>query len=426
MAAPRILLIGTADTKSDELLYLRARVQAAGGEVVLMDVGVLEPAAFAPDISNAEVAAAGGHTLAALREGGDENTAMQAMAAGAVALALAAHRSGRIDGVLMLGGSMGTDLALDVAAALPLGVPKVVLSTIAHSHLIAPERVSPDLTMMLWAGGLYGLNPVCKAILSQAAGAVVGACLAVEAPSSLRPLIGMTSFGKSCLRYMVRLKPALEARGFDVAVFHTTGMGGRAFESMAAQGLFAAVFDFSLQEISNHLGGSCVSAGPDRLSGAGRSATPQIVAPGAIDMIDFPAWAPAPAGFEDRPSHAHNRLIASATLDASQRAEVAAHIAQRLAQAQGPCVLMLPLQGLHAWDRTGEPLHDPQGLAAFMAAMPAAAQAQGVALQAVDAHINDDAFVDAALAQFDAWVASGQVKVQVKGQVSAQAHGRDA
>lgn len=422
MAAPRILLIGTADTKSDELLYLRARVQAAGGEVVLMDVGVLEPAAFAPEISNAEVAAAGGHTLAALREGGDENTAMQAMAAGAVVLALGAHRSGRIDGVLMLGGSMGTDLALDVAAALPLGVPKVVLSTIAHSHLIAPERVSPDLTMMLWAGGLYGLNPVCKAILSQAAGAVVGACLAVEALSSPRPLIGMTSFGKSCLRYMVRLKPALEARGFDVAVFHTTGMGGRAFESMAAQGLFAAVFDFSLQEISNHLGGSCVSAGPDRLSGAGRSATPQIVAPGAIDMIDFPAWAPPPAGFEDRPSHAHNRLIASATLDASQRAEVATHIAQRLAQAQGPCVLMLPVQGLHAWDRKGEPLHDPQGLAAFMAAMPAAAQAHGVALQAVDAHINEDAFVDAALAQFDAWLAGGQVK----GQVSAQANGRGA
>lgn len=419
MAKPRVLLIGTADTKSDELLYLRERVQAAGGEVVLMDVGVLEPAAFQPDISNAEVASAGGASLEDLRTCGDENTAMQAMAAGAVALALQAQREGRIDGVLMLGGSMGTDLALDVAAALPLGVPKVVLSTIAHSHLIAPERVSPDLTMMLWAGGLYGLNPVCKAILSQAAGAVVGACQAVEPPQSTRPLIGMTSFGKSCLRYMVRLKPALEARGFDVAVFHTTGMGGRAFESMAAQGLFAAVFDFSLQEISNHLGGSCVSAGPDRLTGAGRSGTPQIVAPGAIDMIDFPAWAPPPAGFEDRPSHAHNRLIASATLDADQRAQVAAQIAQRLAAAQGPTALMLPLHGLHAWDVAGEPLNDPEGLAAFLAAMQAQAKDQGVDLQAVHAHINDDTFVDAALAQFDAWIAQGKVKGMRKGMVKA-------
>jgi uncharacterized protein (UPF0261 family) len=412
MAKPRILLIGTADTKSDELLYLRERVQAAGGEVVLMDVGVLQPAAFQPDISNAEVANAGGSTLDELRTCGDENTAMQAMAAGAVALALQAQRAGRIDGVLMLGGSMGTDLALDVAAALPLGVPKVVLSTIAHSHLIAPERVSPDLTMMLWAGGLYGLNPVCQAILSQAAGAVVGACQAVEAPQGTRPLIGMTSFGKSCLRYMVRLKPALEARGFDVAVFHTTGMGGRAFESMAAQGLFAAVFDFSLQEISNHLGGSCVSAGPDRLSGAGRSATPQIVAPGAIDMIDFPAWSPPPTGFEDRPSHAHNRLIASATLDAGQRAQVAAQIAERLAAAAGPTVLMLPLHGLHAWDVAGEPLHDPEGLAAFLEAMQAQAKSHGLDWQGVDAHINDDALVDAALARFDAWLAQGVVKVK--------------
>jgi uncharacterized protein (UPF0261 family) len=412
---PRILLIGTADTKSDELLYLRERVQTAGGEVILMDVGVLAGARFRPDISNIEVARAAGTDLQALRESGDENLAMQAMAAGATALSVQAQQAGRIDGVLMLGGSMGTDLALDVAAALPLGVPKVVLSTVAHSHLIAPERVCPDLTMMLWAGGLYGLNPVCKAILSQAAGAVVGACLAAEAPASARPLVGVTSFGSSCLRYMTALKPALESRGYDVAVFHTTGMGGRAFESMAGQGLFAAVFDFSLQEISNHYGGSCVSAGPDRLRGAGNSATAQLVAPGAIDMIDFPAWGLPPAGFEDRPSHVHNRLIASATLDAKQRADVAALIVSRLSHARGPTCLLLPQKGLHAWDLPNQPLHDSQALAASLMALRQGAEQQGVKYLAIDSHINDEAFVNTALAQFDDWVAQGLV---AKGQAT--------
>lgn len=407
---PTILIIGTADTKSDELLYLGERVRAAGGVARYMDVGVLAPATFSPDVRNDEVAAAGGATLDALRSGGDENAAMTAMARGAAVLTLAAWRDGRIQGVLMLGGSMGTDLALDVAAALPLGVPKVVLSTIAHSHLIAPERVTPDLTMMLWAGGLYGLNSICRAALSQAAGAVVGAARVAEPPRFDRPLIGITSFGKSCLRYMVGLKPALEARGYEVAVFHTTGMGGRAFESLAAQGLFAAVFDFSLQEISNHLGGSCVTAGPDRLRGAGRAGVPQLVAPGAVDMIDFPAWGPPPAGYEGRPSHDHNRLIASATLDGPKRQAVAAAIVDRLAQATGPTRLLVPMGGLHAWDLPDQPLHDAAGLRIFLDELTHHAQARGIDFHPVAAHINDDAFVAAALAAFDEWVTQGLVR----------------
>lgn len=406
---PEILIIGTADTKSDELLYLADRVSAAGGIARIMDVGVMEPAQFHPAVSNEAVAQAGGASLQRLRAGGDENTAMMAMARGAAQLSAQMVASKQIHGVLMLGGSMGTDLALDVALALPLGVPKVVLSTIAHSHLIAPERVTPDLTMMLWSGGLYGLNSICKAALSQAAGAVVGACLVAEPPRFGRPLVGITSFGKSCLRYMVPLKPALEARGFEVAVFHTTGMGGRAFESMAEQGLFAAVFDFSLQEISNHLGGSCVSAGADRLRGAGASATPQLVAPGAVDMIDFPAWKSPPAGYEGRPSHDHNRLIASTTLDLAQRQNVAQVIAERLRQEKGPTKLLLPLAGLHAWDKPDQALHDAQGLQGFLQAMQR--EAHDLDVQTVDAHINDEAFVQAALDVFDEWVKRGVVKV---------------
>lgn len=404
----RILLIGTADTKADELLFLRGRIEAGGGEVRLMDVGVLDGAPFVPEISNAQVAAAAGTTTAALAALGDENAAMAGMAGGAARLARALHAAGRIDGLLALGGTMGTDLALDVAAALPLGVPKVVLSTIAFSHLLPPERIPPDLIMLLWAGGLYGLNDLCRSSLAQAAGAVLGACRLAQPPSFARPLVGITSLGASVLSYMKRLKPALEARGYEVAVFHTTGMGGRAFERLAEQGRFAAVFDFSLQELANHLGGSCVTAGASRLTGAGRAGIPQIVAPGATDMVDFAAWAPPPARFAARPSHAHNRLIASGICDAAERREIAAEVARRLRDATGPACLLLPRRGIEEWDRAGQPLHDAAGLAAFADALRAEAWAPGQLIE-VDAHINDAAFAEAALAVFDRWAAAGRI-----------------
>jgi uncharacterized protein (UPF0261 family) len=409
MNAPTILLVGTADTKSDEIVYLQERLRALGAQPLTMDVGVLAAGHAPVDISNTAVAQAAGTTLDAVVASGDENTAMTAMAQGAALLAAQLQHQGRLQGFLALGGSMGTDLALDVAAALPLGVPKVVVSTIAYSHLIPPERITPDLIMVLWAGGLYGLNSLCRSALAQGAGAVVGAAQAAQPPGAgQRPLVGMTSLGKSCLRYMVRLKPALEARGYEVAVFHTTGMGGRAFEALARSGAFCAVMDFSLQELANHLGGSVVTSGADRLTGAGHHGTPQLVAPGAVDMVDFPAWQPVPAVLEGRPVHVHNRLIASATSAPPLRERIAQAIGERLAAARGPVTLLLPQRGIEQWDQPGEPLHDPEGLQAFTHALRASVRPP-TQLLALDAHINDDAFADAALAQFDRWVADGTV-----------------
>ena len=410
---PVILLVGTVDTKRDEIGFLREVLAQLGARALVMDVGVLgsggAAAGYVPDIANHDVAAAAGVTLQQVIDSGDENSAMTLMARGAAALAAQAQAQGRIDGLLALGGTMGTDLALDVALALPLGCPKVVLSTIAHSHLIPPERIPPDLIMRLWAGGLYGLNRLCKAALAQAAGAVVGACQAARSvPADARPVIGMTSLGSSALAYMKHLKPALEARGYELAVFHTTGMGGRAFEDLAAKGFFAAVMDFSLQELVNDMGGSCVSAGADRLRGAGRAGVPQIVAPGATDMVDFPAWGPPPARWADRAVHAHNRLIASVCIEPAMRREVAREIGHRLAQATGPVTLLVPTQGIEGWDRPGEPMHDPEGLAALLDELPRAA-APNTRVVTVDAHINDTAFADAALAVLDAWVREGRV-----------------
>jgi uncharacterized protein (UPF0261 family) len=408
MKEPTILLVGTADTKSDELAFMRQCLREQGAQALLMDVGVLAAGHVPVDLANSEVAAAAGRTLAQVIDTGDENTAMTWMAEGAAAIASRLHAEGRIHGLLALGGTMGTDLAFDVAAALPIGVPKVVVSTVAYSHLIPPERITPDLIMLLWAGGLYGLNSLCRSALAQGAGAVVGAARAAQPPRGDRPLVAITSLGKSCLAYMVALKPPLEARGYEVAVFHTTGMGGRAFEALAAAGRFAAVMDFSLQELANHLGGSVVTAGAGRLTGAGASGTPQIVAPGAVDMVDFAAWGAPPPLLEGRPVHVHNRLLASATSGPVLRARIADEIGARLAASKGPTCLLLPLSGIQQWDRPGEPLHDAAGLAGFIDAMRAAVRPATRCIE-LDAHINDAAFCDAALAVFDEWVAQGVV-----------------
>ncbi len=404
-----ILVVGTYDTKDDELNYLCDCIRGQGGKVRTMDVSVLGDPNAPTDHSKHDVAEAGGSSIEAAIDSGDENHAMQIMAEGAAALALRLYRAGEIDGVIVLGGTMGTDLALDLCAALPLGVPKYVVSTVSFSAMLPPERLAPDIQMILWAGGLYGLNSVCKSSLSQAAGAVLGAARAVEAPRRDKPLIGMTSFGKTVLRYMVRLKPALEERGFEVAVFHATGMGGRAFEGLAAEGAFACVFDFAPQEVGNHLFGSGISAGPDRMTNAGARGIPQLVAPGCYDLVDFVGWQAPPERLKDRETHAHNRLLTSAVLDADERREVARVICDKLADAKGPVAFLLPLEGCNEWDREGADLHDAEGLAAFCYEIGAACPAN-VALHRLEAHINDAEFSDAALAIFDRWVAEGIVK----------------
>jgi uncharacterized protein (UPF0261 family) len=405
---PTILVAGTWDTKDAELGYMRDVILAQGGRVMTMDVSVLGDPSQPTDISKHQVAEAAGSSIAAAIAAEDENTAMQIMAQGSARLAAGLHAEGRIQGVIVLGGTMGTDLALDLCSSLPLGVPKYVVSTVSFSPMLPPERLAADIQMILWAGGLYGLNSICKASLSQAAGAVLGAARAVETPRRDRPLIGMTSFGKTVLRYMVSLKPALEARGFEVAVFHATGMGGRAFESLATEGAFAAVLDFAPQELGNHLFGSAISAGPDRMTAAGARGIPQIVSIGCYDLVDLVGWQPLPAAFADLPTHAHNRLLSSVVLDAEARRRVARAIMEKLAAAKGETVFLLPTHGGNEWDRAGGPLHDAKGLAAFIAEIRAACPAN-VRLIELEAHINDPAFTDAALAIVDGWISEDRL-----------------
>ena len=406
MTDKTILVIGTYDTKDDELTFLADVIHAEGGQVITMDVSVLGAPSRPTDYSKHDVAQEAGSSIAAAIASGNENHAMQIMARGAALLAARLLTEGRFDGVIILGGTMGTDLALDVCSAVPLGVPKYIVSTVAFSPLIPAERLAADTQMILWAGGLYGLNSVCKASLSQAAGAVLGAARAAQMPDPDKPLIGMTSLGTSALKYVMPLKPALEARGYEVAVFHATGMGGRAFESLAGQGAFACVFDLCTQELGNHVNGSNISAGADRLTNAGLNGTPQIVAPGCYDLVDVIGWEPLPDKWSEHKKHEHNRLLTSIVLDDDERRLVArAHSAQ-LAKATGPVAMLLPEQGLGEWDRAGADLHNQAGLSAFLLELEQTLP-RNVVAHRIECHINDAKFADKALEVFDSWRASG-------------------
>lgn len=408
MSDKTILLIGTYDTKEPEMRFIEECIVGQGGKVLTMDVSVLGDPKMPTDISKHDVAAAADMTIDEVIALGDENKAFRVMSRGAATVVAQACAEGRFDGMLATGGTMGTDLALDCAQALPMGVPKYIVSTVSFSPLIPPHRLAPDIQMILWAGGLYGMNSVCCSSLSQAAGAVLGAARAVQPPRFDRPMIGMTSLGSSCLRYMKTLKPALEERGFEVAVFHSTGMGGMAFEKLAGEGAFCCVMDFCMQEFANLLAGSLVSSGEDRLTNAGRTGVPQMVAPGALDLLDFAGWQEIPEQYADRSFHEHNRLIKSAVFNAEERRAGIREMAQRLSEATGPTHFFLPTGGVEEWDREGQEAHDPAALSEMVdearKIMPSVAP-----VTEIDAHINDDAFSAAVLALFDTWVEEGLV-----------------
>lgn len=409
MSDKTILVVGTYDTKNDELEFIADKITALGGTVLTMDVSVLRDPEKTTDYSKHDVAEAGGSSIKAAIDSGSEHLAMQIMSNGACTLSRQLFDEGKVDGVIILGGTMGTDLALDVCQSLPIGVPKYVVSTVSFSALIPADRLSPDIQMILWAGGLYGVNAICKSSLAQAAGAVLGAARAAEPIGVARPTVGITSLGTSCLTYIKTLKPELEKRGYEVAVFHAMGMGGMAFEQIAAQKGFVCVMDFAGCELGNLLAGSVVNAGKDRHRAAGRAGIPQIVAPGCMDLIDFAGWQDIPDRFRDRPIHTHNKLVKNTFYNADERREIARELNSRLGESPAPTHLIIPNGGIQEWDRPGGDCHDPEGLAAFLDELRSTVSPTVNATE-IDAHINDHEFCTEALTIFDAWVEAGIVQ----------------
>jgi uncharacterized protein (UPF0261 family) len=394
MSGKTIALIGTLDTKGEEFAFLRDRIQNAGLKTLMIDVGVLGRPPFEPDISRAEVAAAANEDLAALQSGGDRGQSITRMAQGATAIVrrLLEHRS--IDGVISLGGSAGTTIATAAMRALPFGFPKLMVSTVASGDT-RPYVETRDICMMPSVVDIAGLNHVSRRILSNAAAAICG--MVSSEPASAaddKPAIAATMFGVTtpCVTMARRI---LEERGYEVLVFHATGIGGRAMEQLIEDGAFQAVLDITTTEIADELVGGVMSAGEHRLEAAGGKGIPHVVCPGAIDMVNFGPAESVPPQFKNRLLYRHNPSVTLMRTTPEECAEIGRLTADKLKRARGPVTVLIPLRGVSAIDKSGGPFYSPEALDAYRSALRTIL-APNIRLVELDAHINDDAFARAA------------------------------
>jgi len=388
---PTVLLIGTLDTKGDELAFVRQRLLDAGVDVLVADAGTGGPPhGLEPDVTSAELAAEVGADVATLT---DRGSAVGTMADAAAALARRLHAEGRIDGVLGAGGSGNTAIATAAMRALPVGVPKLMVSTMAAGDTRDYVGGS-DVALMASVTDVAGLNSISARILANAAGAMAG--MVGAAPVELgdeRPLIAATMFGVTT-PCVTRAREQLEARGYEVLVFHATGTGGRAMEALVDAGFLAGVLDATTTELCDDLVGGVLSAGPDRLEAAGRAGLPQVVSLGALDMVNFGARDSVPPQFEGRNLYVHNPSVTLMRTTPEECAELGRRIASKLSAAQGPVALFVPLAGVSLIDAPDQPFHDADADAALFAALREGMGAN-VELIELDCNINDDAFADA-------------------------------
>jgi uncharacterized protein (UPF0261 family) len=391
---PTVAVVGTLDTKGVEYAFLRERLHAAGVSTCTINCGALGEPFYAPEIGAAEVADAGGAALADLVARRDRGETVAAMAQGAAAVAARLHAEGRIQGIIALGGSAGTTIGTAAMRALPVGIPKVMVSTMASGDT-RPYVDTKDICMLYPVVDIAGLNTVSRRILAAAAAAIAGMVTAPPLPAAAdRALIGATMFGVTT-PCVTRARELLEAAGYEVLVFHATGTGGRAMEDLARGGFLAGILDITTTELADELVGGVLSAGPDRLEAAGQLGLPQVVAPGALDMVNFGPPDTVPERFRSRLFYQHNPTVTLMRTTVAENAELGRIVGEKLRQATGPVTVLLPLAGVSALDREGQPFAEPAASAAFRRALKAALGDQVRCLE-LDCHLNDPQFAETA------------------------------
>jgi uncharacterized protein (UPF0261 family) len=388
-----IVLVGALDTKGTEVAFVRDEIVARGHDVLVIDVGVLGEPAFAPAVTRTDVAAAGGEPLASLAARGDRGHAVAVMARGAEAVARRLHTAGRLDAVIGLGGGAGTSVATAAMRALPTGVPKVMVSTLANGDVRAFVGVK-DIVMVPSIVDISGLNRVSRGVFSRAAAAVCGMVEAVVPPVDVdRPLVAASMFGNTTA-CVDAARARLEERRFEVLVFHATGTGGQTMESLIDAGQIAGVLDVTTTEWADELVGGVLAAGPTRLEAAARTGTPAVVAPGCLDMVNF--WAPdtVPSRFLGRRFYQHNPNVTLMRTTPEENAELGRVIAGKLNASTGPVAVYLPLRGLSAIAAPGGPFYWPEADAALFDGLRQHLRGD-IPVHALDLAINDPAFATA-------------------------------
>jgi uncharacterized protein (UPF0261 family) len=393
--APRIALIGTLDTKGDEIAYVRERLAALGAGAVVIDSGILGEPGTEADVGREQVAQEAGHDLERIRAAGSRGAAVELMLEGVRAVCLRLWLEGRIDGVLCLGGAEGALLGAAAMHALPVGVPKLIVSPSASGRrAFGPFVGESDVVVMHSVVDILGLNPIARAVFDNAAAAVVG--MARNGSGPVRDLgartVGITMLGHTTPAVM-RILETLRAAGYEPVVFHANGVGGPAMEKLAAGGALAGVVDYTLSELANSLMDGIHATGPERLRVAGRQGLPQVIVPGCCDFFNQGARDTVPERFRDRKSYFHNPVATLVRLSAEEGVELGRMVAARLADAIGPVHVVVPARGFSLADAEGGDLYDPAADRAFIDALRDALRPD-FAYEEVDAHVDDPAFAD--------------------------------
>jgi uncharacterized protein (UPF0261 family) len=387
-----IAVLGTLDTKGREHAFVAEAIRRRGHRPLLIDVGTGEPPAVAPDISRDEVAKAGGVDLAKLVAARDRGACVAAMAAAAPLLLERLRGEGRIDGVISLGGGGGTAIASAAMRALPIGFPKLIVSTLASGNT-AHYVGTKDIAMMPAIVDVQGLNRISRTILSRAAGAVCGMVEADVAVGEDKPLVVASMFGNTT-KCIEAATPILEQAGYEVLVFAATGAGGRAMESLVESGLVAGVLDVTTTEWADELLGGVLNAGPTRLDAAARAGVPAIVAPGCLDMVNFGEPQSVPARFAGRTFYPHNPQVTLMRTTPAECAELGRIVAAKVNAYSAPVTVLIPRGGISVISAPGGPFHDPAADAALFDAL-AGGLRPGIPVVFRDEAINDPAFARA-------------------------------
>jgi uncharacterized protein (UPF0261 family) len=390
MADKTIVVLATLDTKGVEARYLREQIEKMGAKALVVDVGVVGEPASQPDVSRAEVAAAGGRPLDELLKHPDREVAAPVMAAGATEIITQLASEDKVHGIVSMGGTQGTTLATSVMRALPYGFPKVMVSTMASGN-VAPWVDIKDITMMFSVTDILGLNPVMRTILANAAGAVVGMAQAtVPMESTEKPLVGVTTVGITTQGAMKAIK-VLEDAGYETIVFHAVGTGGRAMEQLMEEGVIGAVLDYSTIEVSNEMFHALLAGGEKRLTTAGKLGLPQVLAPGAIEVLVYNEPETVPPPFNTRTLIRHSPKITDVRLNGEEMARVGEEVARRLQHTHDEAIFMIPTAGYDSYAVAGEGFYDPAADQAFVEALKANLPANIKVIER-DTHIEDQAF----------------------------------
>ena len=392
-----IYLIATLDTKGVEAGWIRESLMRQGHRVTLVDVGSSGDPQIDPDIDRAMVFEAAGTSWSVVRSDQDRGEAVAAAARGVAQLIRQHADQGLVEGVLSIGGSAGTSIGTSAMRALPLGIPKVMVSTMASGQ-VRPYVADKDLCMINSVVDIAGINRVSRIVLSQAADAMSGMVngrkqVFAEASPTEKPLVAASMFGVTTPCVQVA-RGVLEQAGYEVLIFHATGTGGQAMESLIREGLIAGVLDITTTELADELVGGVLTAGPGRLTAASELGVPQVISVGALDMVNFGSPETVPQKFADRLFYQHNPVVTLMRTSVSECRQLGEEVGRKVAMSNGPAQVLFPGRGVSAIDAEGQAFEDQEARMALLEGLKSTCGAER--MEVMDAHINDPEFAQAA------------------------------